>query len=246
MLATKTVVFIGYSLRDSDFSALYRLMQRRMKEILPRSYVVTPGDGAPSELAEGMHLIRTNGVHFLTELKGTFGDEFVPDSRFEAIPMMREFVRMMHHHMIDQGEMRDEPEMLVCASYQDGLMDAFDHQMANKAAGKYSHRCYTVGLVSETYQHLHDRKLGAKHWLDVAYIEGYRNGLTFLIADDDARKQMPLYFVFGCEDSLRTYEEYREVADDFATLNRQAFEYANDQASKLAPGVVFQHLPSLA
>ena len=134
MLATKTVVFIGYSLRDSDFTAIYRLMKRRMGEMLPRSYVVTLDEGEPSNVTKDMHVIHTSGEHFVHKLKEGLPREcFLPDERFDAIPAARAIVSAAHHHMLDQGEMRDDPAMLICACYHDGLLDAFDHQMANKA-----------------------------------------------------------------------------------------------------------------
>ena len=245
-LATKTIVFIGYSLRDSDFVRLYRLMKRRMGDILPRSYIVTLDDGEQPHIAKDMHIIHTNGVHFLRELKGHFTEgELIADERFDAIPAIRSIVAAVHHDLVERGEMRQDPAMLVCACYQDGLLDAFDHITANKRKGDYSHRCYTEGIVNETYARLLKEREDDGRWLSVAYVQGYMNGLTFLIADDELRPKMPLYYVIGSNGDVGTFEEYEEVARYFPTLNRKAYKYAKAQAEKLAPGVVFQHLPTL-
>jgi hypothetical protein len=246
MLATKTVVFIGYSIRDSDFVALYRLMKRRMGNLLPRAYVVTLDDGETPAVAQGMHLICTSGAHFVHTLKQAFPeDELVPDERFDALPFMRALVSKLHHEMIAEGEMRDEPALLMCACYQDGLMDAFDHQMANAAKGDYFHRCYTEGLLRDVYRRLYDERVEDGVWQTVAYLEGYMNGLAFLISDDDKRKTLPLYYVAGFDGKLRTREDYERAARQFPELSPAVYEYAKGEAAKLKPGVVFQHMPSL-
>ena len=245
MLATKTLVFIGYSFRDSDFIALYELMKRRMKDLLPRAYVVTLDEREAPEIAKDMHIIRTDARYFIEKLKESYSeDEFVSDQRFELIPGVREIVRSIHHHMLDQGEMRENPEMFLCASYHDGLIHAFDHQMANKSGGKYSHRCHTEGLL-RTYETIQESKLGVGRYEDVAYVEGYMNGLLFLIADDDERKLMPYYYVSGCSDTLRTYHEFQDAVSSAASLDPDAHSWAAKHAGRLAPGVVWQHQPFL-
>jgi hypothetical protein len=246
LLATKTVVFVGYSLRDSDFVRLYELIQSRMGELLPRSYMVTIDESDPEGVAEGMHVIRTSGVHFLRKLKEQFRKgELLPEERFTPIPLIRAIVRELHHEMIAKGEMSTDPAMLMCACYQDGLMDAFDHIEANKAHGDYYHRCYTERLVEDTYAELLDERVRRGVWLSAAYVEGYLAGLSYLIADDDARKQMPLYYVSGATENLRTYDDYEAVAPLFETLNKQAYEFARHEAERLAPGTDFHHLPVL-
>jgi hypothetical protein len=60
--------------------------------------------------------------------------------------------------------------MLVCACYQDGLLDAFDYITANKRKGDYSHRCYTEGIVNETYARLLKEREDDSRWLSVAYV----------------------------------------------------------------------------
>jgi hypothetical protein len=42
MLATKQVTFIGYSFGDPDLNSLLRFMRRELKDVLPRSWLLTP------------------------------------------------------------------------------------------------------------------------------------------------------------------------------------------------------------
>jgi hypothetical protein len=71
------------------------------------------------------------------------------------------------------------------------------------------------------------------------------NGLCFLLANDDERKEMPLYYVSEYEGKLRKPEEYIEAAPKFEELDPEVYDYARREAARLAPGVVFQHMPSI-
>lgn len=246
LLATKTVVFIGYSLRDSDFVSVYRLLKRRMEGLMPRAYFVSPQEGELPDIAKDMHVIRTSGVHFIRTLKSEFSeDELIPDSHFEVTPYARALVHKVHHELLDTGEMREDPAMFLCACYQDGLLDAFDHQMANASKGPYHHRCYVRDLLSVTYQDLLDERHDEGVWHTVAYIHGYMNGLQFLLVDADDRKNLPLYYLHDDHGDLRSLDEYQEVASHLAEDKPEIFAYAKTEASKLGPGIVFQHLPSI-
>jgi len=246
LLATKTIVFVGYSLQDSDFAALYRPMKRRMGDLLPRAYIVTPFETEIPKFAEGMHLLRTSGLHFVETLKDGFPeDELLPDERFAVLPLIRAEVRKLHHEMVEEGEMRCDPAMFMCACYQDGLMDAFDHQMANAPKGDYFHRCYSEGLARNVYEKLRGERADEGVWHTVAYIEGYINGLLFLIADDKTRESLPRYFIHDDHPDLHDLDEYHEAAKEFARAAPDIFAYAKTQAEKLQPGVVFQHMPSI-
>jgi SIR2-like domain len=242
LLATKAIVFAGYSLRDSDFARVYKLIASRMGELLPRSYLVTIDEGEPPSVARGMHVIGTTGTHFLSELARQIpAEEFVPESRLQAVPMMRAIVRELHHELLDASEMSSDPALLMCASYQDGLIDAFDHIVANAPKGQYNHCCHTVEMVSRSYPLLREQREADGRWLSVAYIEGFVAGLTFLISDGADRKLMPIYYVHGAE-PLRTRDDYERVAPSFAQRSPEAFAYVRYQAQRLAPSVVFQHL----
>lgn len=246
MLATKMLVFVGYSFGDSDLAALYGLMKEKMGDLMPRAYLVTPDEGEPPEIAEDMHVIRTSGVQFLRTLKTAFPEgELLPDERFEMIPYMRALVDEVHQKLVGDGEMRDDPAMYLCACYQDGLSDAFDHQMANAPKGKYYHRCYVERMIDEVYADLYDERVDEGKLETAAYIHGYINGLKFLIADDDERKELNPYYVYGWEGPLKKAEQFREAARELPKTHPEVYEYAKRKAAKLEPGIVFHHLPFL-
>lgn len=245
LLATKTIVFVGYSLRDSDFISLYELMKRRMGDLLPRAYVVEPNDIPDNSIGEEVQVIRTTGVRFLRELKMNMPEEcFLPDERIMTIPSTRFALSKAHIELVSSGEMVEDPALLICACYQDGMLDAFDYISQNKYSGEFSHRCEILGIV-EYYTHLMAEREEAGMWHTVAYIEGYLEGLTFLLLTDDEREKRPFYFLFGTDDPIRTLAEFQKLAPTFRENAPQAFALAKAIANSLEPGIVFHHRPEL-
>lgn len=68
-LATRTILFVGYSLRDHDFRRIYDLVQKEMGELIPHAYIITL-DEASKERYEALGLtpIFTDARFFLSAL----------------------------------------------------------------------------------------------------------------------------------------------------------------------------------
>ena len=49
-------------------------------------------------------------------------------------------------------------------------------------------------------------------------LDGYMNGLLYLLAEQDMREALPLYYIFGAKDQPKTVEE-------FSMLRKRAFDY---------------------
>lgn len=241
MLRKKTVVLVGYAYRDDDFNGLCDMFERRMKALLPRVYVVTRDDERPPDAVAKMNVLRTDEFEFLEKLKQCYAEgELLPDERFEGLLDLREDVRVERALMLEEGEMREDPEMLFAASYQEGLIHACEHITANKPSGEYPRRRFTEDKI-EMYRELAQEKLEAGQYEDVAYIEGYLGGLTFLLADDDERESVTPYFVFGHAGELVTHEDFRKAASTAPQLDAEAHEHGVRMAAELEPGAVYRH-----
>jgi hypothetical protein len=81
-LATRTVVFVGYSLRDWNFRRLYGALLEDMKDYAPRAYFVSPfGVDPDDEKRFRLRVLKTSGVKFLRELKyANYSTCFIKDS----------------------------------------------------------------------------------------------------------------------------------------------------------------------
>jgi hypothetical protein len=105
----------------------------------------------------------------------------------------------------------DDPEILYCASYQDGLMHALQRVQNLRSTGEYSHLC-DVQEKLRGYQHWRTEKLKVKKYEDVAYIDGYMNGLLFVALQKDGEGLLPpLYYLYA--------RQPWEI-EDFATFSK--------------------------
>jgi len=246
LLATKVVVFVGYSLRDYDFLRIYDFLKKEMKEMLPHAYVVTiSSDSADRIRSMGLTPIITDGAYFFRVLKGHLAAEelMIPDERFEAIFRVLTLVRLAHETLHKAFSYKKNPELVICASYQDGLIDAFARMLQQKKMGEYSCLGHVIGLL-QTYQEIQQDKRKWRKYLDVAYIEGYMNGLQFLITTDKERKSLPLYYVLGHKEDLKTPREYRRACRNAKQLHKAAYRHAV-KVTENADGIEFHHTPFL-
>ena len=182
LLATKTIVFLGYSFRDEDFNRLYRLLRKELGRMVPRSYIVTLDSGFDASAYDGASLIQTSGAYFVERFKEGLAQthHFVPDERFDAVDDLLDDVEHAHHELFEQFPLRRFPLALYVAMYQDGLGDSLQRIVARRKTGEYSHAC-DVKTKMNSYDELRKRLLRRRKYHDVAYAEGYLNGLLFLI-----------------------------------------------------------------
>ncbi len=201
ILATQTVIFIGYSLTDSDFLAIYDFVKKQMKSLHKQAYVVTPFEEDCERFRDaGLIPIKTDGTHFLSQIKAhaiAQGD-MISDDVFDSASELH-FRAFQEHQLLHASvKVKDCPEIIYSASYQDGLLHALERAIEMRGSGQYSHRC-DVQRIINSYMTLQKEKQKRGIYEDVAYIEGYVNGLVFLLMSKEERVEVgpPFYFIFG-------------------------------------------------
>jgi NAD-dependent SIR2 family protein deacetylase len=244
MLATKTLVFFGYSFRDEDFNKIYSYLHDEMGRILPRSFIVTLDEDFDAAAYPASTVIQTDGAHFLSVLKSRLLEtpHFLDDERFSAVPEALDAALGAHDKVIEAFAPTKHPDVIYTCSYQDGMIDAFQRMLSRKRTGEYSHVCDVEQKIS-SYFELRKRNLRAKKYEDVAYIEGYKNGLIYLLSDDPVRDALPLYFLFGDED-IDTFADFKRALKKAPDLHKAAHARALKIAARLSSDdLVFQHPP---
>jgi hypothetical protein len=248
MLATKTIVYVGYSFSDYDFLNIHRYISRELKEIALVAYIVSLDQSAEDRFKKlGLSPIFTDAAHFVQVLKRHFEADghYLPDVRFDDIPVAVSRAKMEHARLHQTFEATANPEIIYSASYQDGLIHAFERILSRSRAGDYSHKC-EVAAKLQKYNSIRRENLRARRYLDVAYIEGYMNGLLYLLADDKERAHVPFYFVYGLDRQPITLAEYKRAIKASASLNKQAKLVANRVVrERLGPGDTLHHTPFL-
>lgn len=208
MLATKTLVFIGYSFRDEDFQKIYSLIQKEMGDIIPQSFVVTTSEDTKN-LAENSMVIRTDGRYFIEHLKNKLVEKgaMLADERFASINNLYFKVRKAHLQIIKFDSFSKYPELVYTASYQDGLMHALERVQSRLNTGEYSDESHLSHMI-HSYSRLLKGAIRAKKYFDAAYIEGYTNGLLASVMDSFTN-QIPIFYLYGYKDEIKNFEDLK-------------------------------------
>lgn len=251
ILATQTVVFIGYSLSDSDFSAIYEFVKKQMNFLHKQAYVVTPFvEECEKFLAAGFIPIQTDGGYFIAQVKAHAIAQraLLSDNIFDSAMELLYSVQIEHRLLHNTVKVSDIPEVIFAASYQDGLMHALERAIRMKGSGSYSHRCRVAGVV-EAYLKLQKDKLRQGAYEDVAYIEGYINGLTYLLMTEDERSsvRVPMYFMFGSKDEISDVTQFVERFSTSPVIHKAAHKRALAYLHRLTDpeSAEFHHPPWL-
>lgn len=203
---------LPYSLTDHDFLSIQQYISRELRGVAPTAYIVSLDKSAEARFRKlGLTPILTDAAYFIQVLKKHLEKDgcLLPDDRFNGIPKIIARVRHEHKQLFDHFELKQTPEILYAAAYQDGLMHAFGRMLAMVHTGQYSHHCELAKQI-RSYDKIKKDNLRRGRYDDVAYVEGYSNGLLYLPLDDKGRRAIPLYFNFGMPE-MRTLKEFKKA-----------------------------------
>jgi NAD-dependent SIR2 family protein deacetylase len=243
LLATKTVLFVGYSFGDSDFNRIYRFMRRQMPDVLPRSYIVTLGE-APADDMTNAHVIRTDAAYFVEQLKAAVAERgcLLGDDAWDGILPAFENVLRRHLELYAKFDARRLPAVVPCGYYQDGLIHSFERMLRRRATGQYSHVHEVLRLIDLYDNRLRDL-LEEGRFANAAYVKGYVSGLAYLIADEKDRRTLPTYHVQGSPVDLRSVTAFHRQAKKARSLHPEAYAEAKRIAEHWGPGIIPHHPP---
>jgi len=247
-LATKTFIFIGYSLGDPDLERLYRTVTTEMGGLGRAAYVVTLDESRRTEYERlGLVPIIADGAHFVEALKSVLIERrlMFPDSMRRMIFMALRHVSEVHHNFLDRLDMRRWPYAVYTAAYQDGLIHALQHQFSMYDTGE-SDPHYLHHMI-HSYERLRREELRDRDYYDAAYIDGYIIGLQYpLVAWRNPRVKLPSYYAYG-EGKIWTRQECREALRRAKQDHPRAYSAATKIVERKIPskGIVLHHIPFL-
>jgi hypothetical protein len=248
MLATKTVVYVGYSFGDDDFLSIQAYLSEELRQVSPAAYIVTiDRDSEARFRALGLLPIFTDATYFFSVLKKHLATEghFLPDDRLSGTVPALMHARSEHVRLMRTYKPHENPESIYAAFYQDGLKHAFERILAMKHTGQYSHRCNIIEQVRR-YEKIRADNLKRTRYLDVAYIDGYMNGMIFLLLNDEERKDLPYYYVYGVKEQPRTLDAYKAAVKNLKSHHKSALRLARRMFSdRLGIRDVPHHRPFL-
>jgi hypothetical protein len=246
LLATKVILFIGYSFGDEDFNRIQKYLSREMQGLIPHAYVVTIDETARGKFeAMNMTPIVTDGTYFIRKLKETLTEDglLIPDSTFWMAEAFLEAVGEIHRK-IAEINLRKYPEVMFTLSYQDGLVHALERVKAMRHTGEYAHSCDIVRVI-QAYKDKRKIHLKKRLYFNVAYIDGYMDGLMFLLVDEDQRRQASPFYLFGYREYISDFREYRKIINSGEVYHKSARNYAEYKVQNWSKGMTVHHNPFL-
>lgn len=150
-----------------------------------------------------------------------------------------------HEQLHSKFDITANPQVIYCAMYQDGLMHALERIADMKRTGEYSHRCRVIDKIC-SYERIRKERVAERRHPDVAYIDGYSNGMLYLLLDDRDRKALPLFYVYGNRDQPTRLPRYRQALRAAGLGRLGALRLAKEIVTKrLGVGDELHHTPFL-
>lgn len=212
-IATKTIIYFGYSFSDHDFLSLHRYISREMGSTARTAYIVSLDRASERRFKDmGLTPIFTDATYFVELLKRHIETDghFLPDARLGSIPSALRAARREHDALNKAFSAYKSPDAAYCAVYQDGIIHGFERMMSRVGSGQYSHKC-DVERQLGAYESIRKWNMRNRRYLDAGYAAGYMSALVYLLADDRLRRQVPLYAVAGSVGDSRTLAGFRRA-----------------------------------
>ncbi|VVB58598.1 SIR2-like domain protein [Candidatus Anstonella stagnisolia] len=247
LLATKTILFVGYSFGDEDFNRIYKLLKSDMKGLTPKAYIVTTDEDSKKRF-EGMNLttIITDASYFLEELKKieTAKGNLIPEKRFAVIQEANAAVKSAIDKLNSTSNIKQTPSLVFTTFYCDGLLHSFGMIRNGKKSGKFSDKRYVINVLKHVYKH---RKEAAKkkNYEGLAYLDGFINGMHFFLEAKQNIRNLRIYYLFGCRKTIRNYQEYMKLSKDAAIMHKTAYAQAIKIANSSKEILYYHCRPSI-
>jgi hypothetical protein len=248
LIATKTLLFFGYSFNDEDFNRLFSFVRSQVGDFMKKFYIVTLDKSNHRKWkALGLHPIYTAAEYFLQILihKLQARECLIPDNIINIVQTELYLTTTKHMLLTKNIKIIDYPEVIFCLSYQDGLIHAFEHFLQHVHYGESLCKVRLMNTLT-AYEKLVKEKQLRKKWFDVAYLKGYLNGHIFVLLSENERKLFPHYLDLSMNSELSTFEEYKKSLAVTKRKRKSISEYASEFAKKYPhPDTVVQHTPFL-
>lgn len=242
-LASKTCIFVGYSLRDDDLKEIFAFVNSALGKFSKQHYLVSPHtvDGV---LPAGINQIVTDGTFFLKVVKSHICDCgcYLPDSIYDEIEDELDRVRADHFLLWEDYGRRKLPQMLASAFYQDGLQHGYKMVLDGRKTGRFSWLHESESVVLGYESRLREYKK-LRRYDDVAYFRGYRNAFLGLALFGEKGEFLPApRFYFEAPGEM-TRSTFMKSLSKLPELHKAAYKRLNKISAEIQDGLVLHHPP---
>jgi SIR2-like domain len=202
IFATKTLIFCGYSAKDEDFLNIFNVIKQGMGAFARTHYMVSPfvSEEDKDRFAKlNIVTIQTDATNLLRVVKShmisKFG--FAKDEAFEMIAEACDEVVDQHLEFTSLFKPAENPHLIFCAMFQDGLIHALQRITDLKHTGEYSN-LHRLSHQILAYDDLISEHLNKRDYKEYAYFYGYCSGLNYLFScsmqEGMERPELPTFF----------------------------------------------------
>jgi hypothetical protein len=248
ILATKTVVFIGFSFGDEDFAQIINYIRDEMGEIYPHVYIVTLDETLNARLDyKNSTFIVTSGTFFLHKLKLALIDKGVIKN-YSIYPLIDTVLGELEnlHEKVSHINLIEYPCAIYTLSYQDGVIHAFERFLQNYCTGEYNQPGRSGRIARKYVERVEKYHESGNYW-DEAYYEGYVNGLVLVEAcenDNSIVKEFPFLYLPNAKLPLTTYIIFMDELARVSRVRSKYLKYAKTVVNKkVGTDFVVHHPP---
>lgn len=244
LIATRSIVFVGYSLRDDDIRDVIIALRSDLGQAARKVYFVHPSPTYEPPLDDAV-LINTSAASFIEQLD----DVLVECGALVSLKMYDRLGRV--HRRLKDARLRFDdalpPWKAPLEIYNHAYQDGFDHALQKATATARYGTDRLPGQLHYTAHHymvLEKEARAARDDWNVAYIVGYLNGLVSLFADEFRIDELPLYYCPGWGEETSFARVAKAVRAGAAT-HKRAYLKAKRIAEDQGEGILTMHTPFL-
>ncbi len=246
ILATKTVVFIGFSFGDEDLNMIIDYLRTELGDLYPHIYYVTLDDTLKDRLAyKNSTSIVTSGFYFIHCLKELLTQKgLLCNMSSESIVREAYYTIEMLHKKVSAVSLKDYPCVVYTLAYQDGVIHAWE-RFFNCKTGEYNRPNHVMQLINE-YEKIVEEKIAAGNFWDSSYFQGYLEGLSLIEICDkrpDMAEEFPFLFLPNVKRNIDSFDEYMDELKHASKGCGKYVRYAKKIVSDKGDGMVVHHPP---
>ena len=229
ILASSTVVFIGFSFGDEDLNRLLDILSEKMGDFSNQFYLVTIDEKWKVNVDSRVIPIITDGTYFIHQLNNILIAEgrLVSSDIYDYAEELLCFIKKEHIKLFEsntyRNEIKDFPELLLSIAYQDAFIHALERCVAHRSNGEYLIPGYFQPKI-QSYESYYEKRISEENYDQAFYNLGYCDGLLSLLlfVNNPEEAKIPPLFIYE--------ENYFETKDDLfkyisENRNKKHFEY---------------------
>lgn len=244
LLATKTIIFVGFSFGDEDLDKIFNFIETSMSDLLPKSYIINPSKLINNKKYKNATVIKTDACNFLKNvIKELHSQKYLYNTP-DIYDIVEKYLYKNKKNHFKTTEFFEENNglkhrIMHCLVFQDGISHALERGLANISSGKYLKIEYLMDSI-HAYQKIIDELLKRKRYFDFSYVEGYLTGLSMFICPQNES----YFYIPSYGKQIKTFNSYKKSINN--PLNKELEEYSIKYVNKILlnyPEHIIHHGP---